>query len=434
MVKKSIFVSAIFILSTFIQLISQIVVTRLFGAQLELEIFLAAVAIPTIVVTVIYGTLNDVFLPRYSQYKHQHPELADNYFSFHLLVLSIVSFIFSLLLGFLSLPLSRLFYAGRGELFVQMTASQMAYMFYAFPLSVMAAILGAYFYSHKKFQRFPTAQAVGSLANLLIIILLAKSLGTRALPIAFVWNILIQIFFVIPKLNLKNFKFQTRFARQVSNFKLGNLILAWLPLIIGNLALRSDTLLVRSFGSQLPTGNLVYLNLITKIFSLATGVMTIGLQIVLLPHLVDYLMEHKYQLAFKNVRQAKLGAIGISILVTSAIYFLSPFFIKLLFIGGKFTAYDAQQTISLLPFFILPAIGWGINGVFSQPLLALKKTYHLGLINVLALVIAWAAAFFSQKYFGVLTGISVGLTVLFAFIVAGDEILWQYFKKKELSV
>ena len=45
MIKKGIAVTAIFIISNFIQLVSQIVVTRLFGAKLDLDIFLAAVAL-----------------------------------------------------------------------------------------------------------------------------------------------------------------------------------------------------------------------------------------------------------------------------------------------------------------------------------------------------------------------------------------------------
>jgi len=88
--------------------------------------------------------------------------------------------------------------------------------------------------------------------------------------------------------------------------KIGNLLFAWFPLIVGNFALRSDVLLVRSFGSQLPTGYLVYLNLITKIFSLAAGVTTIGIQIVLLPHLIDEIANKKYQAVITKVQKAKI--------------------------------------------------------------------------------------------------------------------------------
>jgi hypothetical protein len=54
MFKKGFAITIIFIISTLVQLVSQIVVTRIFGATLTLDTFLAA-AVP-IVVTVIYGT------------------------------------------------------------------------------------------------------------------------------------------------------------------------------------------------------------------------------------------------------------------------------------------------------------------------------------------------------------------------------------------
>ena len=93
MLKKSLTVTIIFAISTFIQLLSQIVVTRIFGAKIDLEIFLAAVAIPTIMVTVIYGTLNEAFLPLYGKKKVLNPEKSDSYFFSNLLMLTVLSFI-----------------------------------------------------------------------------------------------------------------------------------------------------------------------------------------------------------------------------------------------------------------------------------------------------------------------------------------------------
>jgi peptidoglycan biosynthesis protein MviN/MurJ (putative lipid II flippase) len=355
MIKKGIGVTIIFIISTFIQLVSQIVVTRLFGARIDLDIFLAAVAMPTIFVTIIYGTLNDAFLPLYGERRAQNNADADSYFFSTLLLLTGISFVIALLMNLFSPVISAALYQSRGEQFVKDVSIQMSYMFYSIPLSVIATLFGTYLYVQKKFIRFPLAQLIGSLANLAIIILLAPTFRIWALVVAFVINILIQIIFVIPKLtfsfNFKNIKFYT-------------LLIAWIPLIIGSFALRTDTLLIRSFGASLPQGYLVYLNLISKIFSLATSVMTIGIQIILLPHIVEYLSNKNYTKAIENVNKAKITAVGISVVVTILLALIAPIAIKLLFVGNKFTPKDAEVTISLLPLFILPAIGWGVNSVF----------------------------------------------------------------------
>lgn len=421
MIKKGIAITLIFIASTFVQLVSQIVITRIFGAKIDLDIFLAAVTLPTIAVTVIYGTLNDAFLPLYGEKKVKDPENSDQYFFSSLLMLGALSFLLAWIFNFFTQPLSQILYGERGTEFVKNVAVQMSYMSLSLPFSVIATMFGSYFYAHKKFSHFPFAQLLGSLANLLIIILLAPSWGIFSLVFAFVVNIIFQALVMIPK-SILNFRF--RFINLLP------LLVAWLPLIIGNFALRSDTLLIRSFASSLPTGYIVYLNLIYKIFTIATAVMTIGIQILLLPHLIEYFSKKNYERAINNIAKAKKIAIGVSILVTILLILVAPLAINILFVGGKFTANDARITISLLPMFVIPAIGWGISAVFFQPLLALKKQIQLGLINVIALVISWVSAWFINQYFGALPAITSGLIILLFTGIIGSEILWQIEKRK----
>ncbi|QQG44106.1 MAG: hypothetical protein HYW86_04570 [Candidatus Roizmanbacteria bacterium] len=424
MIKKGILITIIFVISTFIQLLSQIIITRIFGAKLDIDIFLAAVAIPTIAVTVIYGTLNDAFLPLYGEKKASNPEKSDEYFISSLITLGTISFVIAWIFSFFTNPISAFLYGNRGEEFVKNVAVQMSYMSFSLPLSVIATLLGAYYYTHKKFSRFPFAQLIGSLTNLLLIVILAPYLGIFSLVIAFVINIFFQIILVIPKAII-NFK-----------FKLVNvlpLFIAWIPLIIGNFALRSDILLMRSFASNLPEGYFVYLNLVSKIFALSTSVMTIGIQVLLLPHLVDYFSQKLHEKAIANVAKAKIIAVFISIIVTILLILLAPLAINILFVGGKFSQEDARITISLLPLFVLPAIGWGVNAVFFQPLLALRKQYQLGLINIFALFISWTSAWFINKYLGPLPAITWGLIILLFTGIIGSEILWHYYKKKLLS-
>ncbi len=421
MIKKGIGVTFIFIISTCIQLVSQIVVTRLIGATLNLDIFLAAVALPTILVTVIYGTLNDAFLPYFGEKKNHDPETANSYFFSTLLMLTFLSFILVLILSFLSEPISAFLYNSRGAIFIHDVSIQMRFMFMSIPVSIVATLLGSYFYSNKNFLRFPIAQAVGSVVNIGLIVFLTPFLGIWALVWAFVLNILFQIFLIVPR-KIITFKFVLPNVMP--------LLFAWLPLIIGSIALRSDTLLIRSFASSLPPGNLVYLNLVTKIFSLATSVMTVGIQVMLLPHLVEYLANKEIDKAIISINKAKILAIGISLIVTFIVTLGAPILINLLFIGGKFTAEDAQSTSALLPFFILPAIGWGINSVFFQPLLALKKQIPLGVINLIALTVGWSGGLIIKNTFGPLPGITGGLILLLFTSIIGSELLWQKYKRQ----
>lgn len=420
MLKKGFVVTAIFVISTFIQLVSQIVVTRIYGASLELDTFLAAVALPSIVVTVIYGTLNNVLIPFLGGKQTKDPKQYEKYFASLLFTLGIFSIIISLAVAFFSIPLSNLLYSGRSVSFIQTTAHQMSILFISIPFAVIATILGAYYYVKKYFYRFPVAQLFGSISNLIIIVTLYSIAGIWSLIAGFIINLVFQIFFVLPqRLPFIRYKF----------VNIRPIIIAWIPLIIGQFMLRSDLIIIRSYASFLPTGYIVYLNLISKIFSIATSVMTIGIQVLLLPHLVEYFAKKQHQKAVRAVNKAKIISIGASIVIALSVSLLGPFAIDILFKGGKFTTEDVKITSSLVPMFILPAIGWGISGVFFQPLLALKKYTAVGIISTLSFFLALLASFATNYFYGSLHAISVGLIVLLFTGIIGSEIIWQMQKK-----
>lgn len=418
MIKKGLTTTIIFALSTLVQLVSQVVVTRIYGASLTLDIFLAAVAIPTIIVTVIYATLNDTFLPELASKKIEEKE---EYLLGNLLSLTGFSLVISLILSLFSDPISLLLYAPRGADFVSNVSFQMRFLFLSIPLAVSTTLLGSYYYEKKNFVRFPIAQLIGSLVNILLIVSLAPYIGTWALVTAFVVNILIQVLFVLPKVL---FTTTPLFSNPIA------LLLTWFPLIIGNFAMRSDALLIRHIGADLPSGYLVYLNLVIKIFSLATGVATIGVQVLLLPHLVEYFNKNELHNAFITVRKAKIGAILIAIAVTVLLLFIAPIIVSFVFVGGQFTSNDAFITNSLLPLFVIPSIGWGINAIFMQPLIALKKRYLVGTVHVGSMIMGFGMGNLINTQLGPIQGIVWGLTTLIFSGIIGNELLWQYYKRK----
>ena len=116
-------------------------------------------------------------------------------------------------------------------------------------------------------------------------------------------------------------------------------------------------------------------------------------------------------------------------LIGLIIIIFSPPIIKLLFVGGKFTVDNYQLAISLLPYFFLASIGWGVINIFFQPLIALKKTWVVGLINLSSLMTAWSITYILNILFNPLTAISWGVTSLLFINILLAEIFWQYYKR-----
>lgn len=430
MKKSAAFVSIIAGVSIFVQVIGQIIITRIFGAKVELDIFLAAVALPTVIVSAVYGTLSDTIIPLLKQQKTDDKE---TYIISTAVVLGSISIVVSLILIFFSKEITMLFYGTQKGRFIEETAYYMKYLMLSLPLALVNTVFGAYLYSKKKFIIFPFAQLVGSIINLGIVYIFGPSLGVISLIIGFFASLIIQLPFILPPFKLSNFiTFKPSYIQTFKVSNLPTLLLSWLPLIISSFAMRTDILVTRSLAASLPEGYIVYVNLASKLFAASVGVMTIGIQTIFLPHLVDVIYSKQTNNIQRQVTKAKAAAWIVSIVVVGGIMLVAPYFMRLLLVGGKFTHANVEILISIFPYFIVPALGWGVSQIYFQPLIALRKQHLLLCLNIIAALLAWISSSLTHNIFGPLPAISVELIVILFTGIIGSEILWQKELKKLL--
>jgi len=420
-------------LVTAIQIVGQIVVARIFGARVELDAFVSAVTIPTMLTTVIAGTLSDAFLPILKKYQLKGEDEGNVYFVKISLLMGLIFIVLSIVLHLFSVVLLNILFGARGIAFVLITDDLMKWMIYTLPFTLLGSFGSAYLYSKNRFVIPSLAYFVGSILNLAIIILFSPMIGIWSMVFAYISAILIQLFIIFPY-NIVGYiqRASKLLGKKETQGELFTLLLAWVPLIISSLAVRFDSIIIRSFAARLPEGYIVYTNLVVKLFSGLVGIMTIGLQTVLFPHLIELIHSKNYKKASAQVNRAKFFGFVITICVVLVIVFIAPFFMRLLLTGGKFSGKNVEILISLFPYFIIPAIGWGISQLFFQPIIALGKQYLLTGINIFAVALSWVVASFANIYFGSLMALSIGLIVLSFTGIIGAEIIWQTQKKKLL--
>ena len=203
-----------------------------------------------------------------------------------------------------------------------------------------------------------------------------------------------------------------------------------MPLIIGITALKSDAILIRSFSARMPSEFIVYHNLISKLCSLSAGLLTIGLQVTLLPNLIESIARKDYQRSVLLVKKAKIITLSLSAALAVLVYFMAPLVIKVLFVGGKFSVRDYEIAISLLPYYIVPMLGWGIVSIYVQPLYALKKHLHVGVIGLSFLFLGWLSSTVIQTVSPTSYAICVGLSVLLLGTSLGADLIWKINIKK----
>jgi len=418
-------------LVTAIQIVGQIVVARLFGAKIELDSFVSAVTIPTILTTVIAATLSDAFLPILKKKQIDNEENANKYFFRIAFIISIIILIITFGIDLFSTKLLTAMFGVRGPAFILMTDTLMKYMIYTLPFTVIGTFSNAYLYSKKQFFLPSIAYFLGSVINLTLIIILSPIIGIASMVVGFITAIILQFFLVFPykissyiltsikSINKKNIKQEMKF-----------LFSSWAPLIISNLILGFGAILARYFSARLPEGYIVYVNLVIKLFAGLVGIMTIGIQTVFFPHLVELIHTNNFERAKLQVNKAKLYGFILTIGTVFIIIFIAPFFMRLLLTGGKFSSHNVDLLISLFPYFIIPGVGWGISQIFFQPIIAIGKQHILTLVNVLAVGLSWISATIAYRHFGAMMAISVGLIVLSFTGIIGAEIIWRIESKK----
>lgn len=433
MKKSALTITLINGLVTAIQIVGQIIVARLFGAKIELDGFVAAVTIPTMLTTVIAATLSDAFLPTLKKEQIKNEEKANIYFFKIAILLGIIVLFVTIGIDIFSMPLLSALFGVRGEVFVLFTDRLMKYMLYTLPFTVLGTLFTSYLYSKKQFFLPSLAYLAGSILNLGIIIILSPSIGITSMVIGFIAAIFLQVIIVFP------YKIGTYMFHALSDLKapstaqeLMHLFIVWSPLIISALILRFDAVLTRSFAARLPEGYIVYVNLVTKLFAGLVGIMTIGIQTVFFPHLIELIHTHNYKKAASQVNKAKVFGTLLTVGTIFVIVCIAPFFMKLLLTGGKFSGKNVDLLISLFPYFIIPALGWGISQIFFQPIIAIGKQYILTGVNILAVFLSWLSATYVYNRFGGMPAISIGLLVLSFTGILGAEIIWQTQKKKLL--
>ncbi|MFA6004864.1 MAG: lipid II flippase MurJ [Patescibacteria group bacterium] len=422
-------------LVTAIQIIGQIIVARIFGARMELDAFVSAVTLPTILITIITGTLNDAYLPLLKKKQLKNEDEGNVYFIKMVIYLSLIMLACALLLDVFSTQILHALFGSRGESFVAFTGSLMRWMTYSMTFIIVGTFGNAYLYSKGRLVIPSLAYLAGSIINLSLIITLSPHIGIWSMVVGFVATIAFQFNVVFPYRILSYFKAALKsFFEPGTKSELLILFIAWVPLIISSLAVRFDSILMRSFSARLPEGYIVYVNLVSKLFAGLVGIMTIGVQTVMFPHLVELIHTKNFLKADSQVNKAKLAGFVMTVFIVAFIFFVAPFFMRILLTGGKFTQQNVEILISLFPYFLIPAIGWGISQLYFQPLIVLGKQYVLTCINICAVALSWLIASITYTYFGGLIALSSGLIVLAFTGIVGAEVVWQIEKKKLLTI
>lgn len=363
----------------------EVVNAKFYGTQWEMDTFLAAATIPTILFGVFQGALVSALVPTFAEYLAHGEEdeawrLANTVINGLFIVLSVCA-----VLGFFLAPyyvpvIAHGFPPRQMSVAVHMTRWLMPSIIAVSLAGVFSSILNAY-------HRFRAAALTGIALNVVTIgvtVSLNHRMGVFALVLGTSLGFFAQMLVQVPSLLL------TRKYRPVIDLKHPGLRRIWLvlgPIIVGSAAGQTAIFFDRYFASTLTPGYMAGMNYATKLVNFPQQIFAAAIATVIFPLLAAQFARSNRLAVGSSVTMGLRLVNFITIPSVCALIVLAHPIVQTLFERGTFQASATDLCAGLLPFAAVGLMALAANVVLTRCCFACKQTSWTVAISVFAVVI-----------------------------------------------
>ncbi len=371
--------------STLLGFAREVVSARYYGTRWEMDTFLAAATIPTILFGVFNGALVSALVPTFSEYlAHRKEEEAWRLASSVLNLLAIVLTTCALL-GFFTarwyVPIiAHGFPAPQMDVAIRMTRWLMPSIVAVSLSGVLSAMLNAY-------HRFRAAALVGVAVNCVTIacvVLLAHDIGIYALVLGTVLGLTAQMLVQLPSfLSIGRY-------RPIIDLHHPGLKKIWMllgPIIVGSAAGQLALFFDRFFASTLAPGYIAGMNYATKLVNFPQQIFAAAIATVIFPLLAaQFARENRRGVARSVVTGLRLVNF-ITIPSVCALIVLAHPMVQALFERGTFQAGATDLTAALLPYAAIGLVALAANVVLTRCCFACHEMVWPVAISVVTVIV-----------------------------------------------
>ncbi|MBV8531001.1 MAG: murein biosynthesis integral membrane protein MurJ [Candidatus Eremiobacteraeota bacterium] len=371
--------------STLLGFMREVVSARYYGTRWEMDTFLAAATIPTILFGVFNGALVSALVPTFSEYlAHRKEEEAWRLASTTLNVLAVLLTTCAVV-GFFAarwyVPvIAHGFPAPQMDVAIRMTRWLMPSIVAVSLSGVLSAMLNAY-------HRFRAAALVGVTVNCVTIasvVLLSHDMGIYALVLGTALGLSAQMLVQLPSfLSIGKY-------RPIIDLRHPGLKKIWTllgPIIVGSAAGQLALFFDRFFASTLAPGYIAGMNYATKLVGFPQQIFAAAIATVIFPLLAaQFARENRRGVARSVVTGLRLVNF-ITIPSACALIVLAHPMVQALFERGTFQASATDLTAGLLPYAAVGLIALAANVVLTRCCFACRETLWPVTISVVTVVV-----------------------------------------------
>jgi putative peptidoglycan lipid II flippase len=402
---------------------SQILVAAFFGASTDMDAFLAASALPQYLISVLLGSLGFVFVPFFIDYRskgneQQAYELARSLLNNCILFLGIIT-VFGIIFA---KPLLELIAPGLSpealETAVKVAIITWPTILASGPLSLLLSIYQA----ERQFAWQAAVPVLGAITHLILLIVLAPSLGIIGLAIATLAGIVLQAILLI-KIVTKRGKY--KFSLNWNERTVQDVFRLLAPLVLVAFATKFTPLIDRYLASGLQTGSISHLNYAFRLTTTISILISVGGSTVIFPKMATDFSNSDLQALRKTISFglrimwliiAPVIAIGISVALPG---------IVVLFERGRFNPSDSIVVADLFRIYSIALIAMCLGSITGKGFYVLRDTRTLAIFGTLESIAYIIYTIYLTRWLGVI-GIPIGYVIFFNLSLAWQLLILNF--------
>lgn len=372
-----------------IQFATQLVLAKYFGASGEMDAYVAALAPPTVIATILSGSLAYVLVPVFSdrmiaggqrEAKHVTAQIG--------IYLVILSGAAATGVAIAPRPIVELMCPGFPAEQRELTAKLLRLLAILIETNSLIAFLNALHHCHRRFALPALAGVIGTLVTLGYVWLLHVSQGIHAVAWGVVIGSAATVTILIPQFLRDTIELRPLWTPLQTGTRQALALLA--PLLLGTVFWRLDPLLDRFLGSYLSEGSLSHLGYAWRFTTALMMIGTSGLSIVAFPAIAAHAAANRQaELRLELAHAVRFLLVLLVPICVGIAAFRLPV-VRLLFERGKFTSADTQAVAQLLVLYLGLVAGGSLGDLLARSMYALHDTRTPVIVSTVSFLVAAA--------------------------------------------
>ena len=352
-----------------VQFALQVVLAKCFGAGAEMDAFVSAIALPTVLSAIFVGSLNFALIPTISQrMAHGEDDAAWSTASGVAWLLLLFTAVLSAVVFLFAVPITRLLYPGFVVTQTALTAQLLTILAWLLVSNGLIAFSTAVLHCQKRFTVPAIAPVVGTGLTLALVIAYRER-GIAAVAQAVLAGSLLVAALQMAALPITRLRLFRRLDPGVYQC-----LRLMAPLVSGAMFFRLDPLVDRYLASELSTGSIAHLGYAMRLVTALTMVATSGLAVVAFPNFARQHASGKPEAFCQEISHALRCLCVIMVPIVLGLGCYSRDVIHDLFERGEFTAEDTRIVALLLVLYLGMVVGAACGDVAAKIFFALSNT------------------------------------------------------------